>query len=446
MIDFLFPSGFLWGAATASYQVEGAAFDDGKGESIWDRFSHTPGKIANGDTGDVACDHYHRYREDVEIMRAIGLKAYRFSIAWPRILPQGDGVVNEAGLDFYDRLVDALLAAGIKPMATLYHWDLPQALQDRQGGWASRAIVSQFAHYADIVSRRLGDRVKFWATINEPFVVAFAGHREGQHAPGLTDPQLAAQVAHHLLVAHGAAVPVLRANAGADAQVGIVNAVTSVETLPDATDEQQAQRNLFDAAFNRLFFDPIFFGRYPEEIATSPETTKVVMEDDDFKIIGAPTDFVGLNYYSRMIIGHGHGFSTESPNPDAEYTTMNWEVYPAGLYNVLMRFTQDYTPKAIYIAENGAAFHDTVSADGRVHDDQRVSYLREHFRRAAQAMQDGAPLRGYFVWSLLDNFEWAHGYNQRFGIVRVEYDTGQRILKDSARFYQSVIRANGVPE
>ncbi len=437
MSDSLFPSDFLWGTATASYQVEGAAFEDGKGESIWDRFSHTPGKIKNGDTGDVACDHYHRYLEDVEIMRTLGMKAYRFSIGWPRILPEGDSAVNEAGLDFYDRVVDAVLDAGIVPLATLYHWDLPQALQDRQGGWASRAIVPQFAHYADVVSRRLGDRVKFWATLNEPHVITFTGHEYGHHAPGIADRAIAAQVAHHLLLAHGTAVPVLRANIGADAQIGIVNNQAYFDTLPGASEQDRVQRDMADAFVNRIFMDPIFHGHYPTAVENAPGFAELTIKPGDFEIIQAPLDFVGINYYSRHVIG-------QARNPDAEYTTMGWEVYPDGLYKTLTRVDQDYKPKAIYITENGAAFEDTVAADGCVHDERRVAYLREHFRRAAQAIQDGVPLRGYFVWSLMDNFEWAHGYSQRFGIVRVEYETGQRIPKDSAAYYQSVIRANGV--
>jgi beta-glucosidase len=437
MTDSLFPSDFLWGSATASYQIEGAPFEDGKGESIWDRFTHTPGKINNGDTGDVACDHYHRYPEDIEIMRTLGLHGYRFSIGWPRILPQGDGAVNQAGLDFYDRLVDALLAAGITPMVTLYHWDLPQALQDRQGGWASRAIVPQFAHFADVVSRCLGDRVKLWATLNEPHVVAVLGYERGIHAPGLADPVIAAQVTHHLLVAHGTAVPVLRANVGAGAQVGIVNNQGYFDTLPDASADDRAQRDFLDAYVNCTFMDPIFHGHYPEAVKNAPGFAEMVVEPGDWEIIQTPIDFVGINYYSRHVIG-------QARNPNAEYTTMGWEVYPDGLHHTLMRIHQEYKPKALYIAENGAAFDDRVTADGHVHDERRAAYLREHFRRAAQAIQDGVPLRGYFVWSLLDNFEWAYGYSQRFGIVRVDYGTGQRIVKDSALYYQSVIQANGV--
>jgi beta-glucosidase len=371
-------------------------------------------------------------------MRTLGLKAYRFSVAWPRILPQGDGAVNLAGLDFYDRLVDALLAAGIVPSVTLYHWDLPQVLQDRQGGWASRDIVQQFVHYADVVSRRLGDRVKLWSPFNEPLCIAQLSYERGEHAPGLTDPVLAARATHHVLLAHGSAVPVLRVNVGPDAQIGIVNVSIAVEARPGASESEQQQAVFLDASINRLYLDPIFHRVYPAEVMPLPGFARLDIQPGDFDIISAPLDWVGLNYYTRNLAGQ------VGRNPAADYTTMGWEVYPEGLYNVLTRVHRDYAPQAVYITENGAAFDDTVSADGRIHDERRVAYLREHFRRAAQAIQDGVPLRGYFVWSLLDNFEWAHGYTQRFGIVRTEYATGQRILKDSAYFYQSVIRANGL--
>jgi beta-glucosidase len=450
MTQVSFPSGFVWGVATASYQIEGAARDDGRGESIWDRFSHTPGKIVNGDTGDAACDHYHRYREDVAIMRELGLKAYRFSVAWPRILPQGTGQVNEAGLAFYDRLVDALLEARITPFATLYHWDLPQALQDQQGGWASRAIVDQFVHYADIVSRRLGDRVKYWTTFNEPQVFTTHGYVSGEHAPGLKNPAAGAQVAHHVLLAHGKTVPVLRANAPGT-QIGIVYDLSPVEAASGAP-ELLARQRLVDARKNRWFSDPIFLGRYPEELLESPDFAALKIEPGDMEIIRAPVDFLGANYYSRVIVRGGDSAADVVPvTPGGRreangYTAMGWEIYPQGLYDVLKRLNDDYRPKAIYITESGAAFTDVVGPDGRIRDERRVAYLRDHFRVAQQAIQDGIPLRGYFVWSLLDNFEWAYGYGKRFGIIRVDFATGERRWKDSAHFYQAVIRANAVPE
>ncbi len=438
-----FPADFDWGAATAAYQVEGAATADGRGESIWDHFAHTPGKVLNGDTGDVACDHYHRYAQDIALMQKLGLGAYRFSIAWPRILPDGTGAVNPAGLAFYDRLVDALLAANITPFATLYHWDLPQALHAHQCGWADRAIVDQFAQYADVVSRHLGDRVKHWATINEPKIVALLGYARGTHAPGIQDAALAARVRHHLLLAHGTAVPVLRQNAGADAQVGIVVALNPVFAPP----EREAERAVADALQNRLFLDPIFKGRYPAVLLDQPETITPDVQPGDFDTISRPIDFVGVNYYSRTRIGAQDNVVLspgEASDDGAEYTAMGWEVYPPGLYDVLRRVHADYAPRAIYITENGAAYDDVVSADGQVHDLRRVSYLRRHFAQAHRAIQDGVPLRGYFVWSLLDNFEWAYGYSRRFGIVYVDFDSLARVPKDSAMFYRSVIAANGV--
>jgi len=449
MTDYQFPAGFVWGSATASYQIEGAAREDGRGESIWDRFSHTPGKVANGDTGDVAADHYHRYQEDVALMKTLGLKAYRFSIAWPRILPDGVGPINEAGLAFYDRLVDALLEADIAPYVTLYHWDLPQALQDRQGGWLSRAIVEQFVHYADVVSRRLGDRVRYWTTFNEPRIFVTHGYMNGQHAPGLTDEASGPQAAHHVLVAHGMAVPVLRQNAGPDAQVGIVYALNPVEAASD-NPEVMARQRVLDAQVNRWFVEPVLLGSYPDELADAPGFSALVVEPGDMDLIRTPVDFVGANYYSRIIVGNPQAQSAlpdleDSEVEAAEYTAMGWEIYPQGLYNTLKRLHDRYHPPAIYVTENGAAFDDAIAPDGRVHDERRVAYLRDHFRMAWQAIQDGVPLRGYFVWSLMDNFEWAHGYDKRFGIVYVDYPTGERTVKDSAYFYQQVIARNGLP-
>ncbi len=435
MPDYHFPADFLWGAATSSYQIEGATREDGRGESIWDRFSHTPGKVANGDTGDVACDHYHRYRQDVALMQRLGLRAYRFSIAWPRILPQGEGAVNQAGLDFYDRLVDALLEAGITPFATLYHWDLPQALQERQGGWADRAIAGQFAHYADVVSRRLGDRVKFWATHNEPKITALLGHLYGEHAPGLRDAEITARVVHHLLLSHGQAVSVLRRNVE-DAQIGIVLTFSPVSAPPD-------QWAVMDALHNRMFADPVFKGAYPQELVASGMLPGLADVADDMAVIAQPLDFLGVNYYSRYVIeGEGRKGSRMS-SEDVEHTAMGWEVYPQGLYETLTRVHRDYAPPALYVTENGAAYDDRLE-DGRVHDPQRISYLRRHFVAAHRALQEGVPLRGYFVWSLLDNFEWAFGYSRRFGIVYVDFPTQARIWKDSAYFYRDVIAQGGV--
>lgn len=444
-----FPNDFIWGAATASYQIEGAAREGGRGESVWDRFSHTPGKVSNGDTGDVASDHYHRVPEDVALMRELGLKGYRFSVAWPRILPQGDGPVNEAGLDFYDRLVDELLAADIAPFLTLYHWDLPQTLQDRFGGWLSREMVDAFAHYADVVSRRLGDRVRHWATFNEPRIFVWLGYIEGEHAPGLADWTGGVQAAHHVMLAHGAAFRTLRQNLGADAQLGIVYALSPIETTSDDP-ETLARQRLMDARTNRWFVDPVLRGEYPQELLDAPQWANLKIEPGDLELIRTPLDFMGINYYSRTLLApesadRGDLHDT-APNPGAEYTAMGWEVYPTGLYTTLKRMHEMYAVPALYVTENGAAFDDVLEADGRVRDPRRVAYLREHFKAAQRAIADGVPLKGYFVWSLLDNFEWAHGYARRFGLIYVDYPTGARTLKDSARFYQAVIRANAVPE
>jgi beta-glucosidase len=439
-----FPSDFVWGAATASFQIEGATHDDGRGESIWDRFCATLGKVHNGDTGNVACDHYHRYPEDVAIMKDIGVKAYRFSIAWPRILPQGVGPVNEAGLAFYDRLVDTLLEAGITPFATLYHWDLPQALQDKQGGWLSRDIVEQFVNYADIVSQALGDRVRHWATFNEPIVFVAVGYRYGGHAPGLTEPDKELQVAHHVLLAHGSAVPVLRQNVK-DAQVGIVYNVSPVHVMDDSPESEQ-RRQIDHIRSNRWFLDPVLLGSYPSEILKSEQ---LKIEPGDMEIIHRPIDFIGVNYYtwhliknsSKRIISADPAYQNLD---DIKYTKMDWAIYPPGLYEVLKRLQDDYNPPAIYVTENGAAFEDVLTPSGEVHDEQRAQYLHDHFYQAWRAIQDGVALKGYFVWSLLDNFEWAFGYSKRFGIVYTDYPTGNRYPKDSAKFYQRVIRANGL--
>jgi beta-glucosidase len=444
-----FPNDFMWGAATASYQIEGAAYEDGRGESVWDRFSHTPGKVLNGDTGDVAADHYHRYREDVALMKDLGLRGYRFSIAWPRILPQGDGPVNEAGLDFYDRLVDELLAANITPFVTLYHWDLPQTLQDRHGGWLSRDNVPLFVNYADVVTRRLGDRVRFWSTFNEPRIFVWLGYIEGTHAPGLkVGWEQGAQAAHHVMLAHGAAFRVMRQNLGPDAQLGIVYAMSPIETTSDDP-EVVARQQEMDARTNRWFLDPVLLGEYPEILLNTPPWANLQIEPGDMEQIHTPVDFVGINYYSRTVLSpqsNDRGDLHDTARvPGSEYTAMGWEVYPPGLYTTLKRVHERYGVPALYVTENGAAFDDVLTPDGKVHDERRTAYLHDHFVVAQRAIAEGVPLKGYFVWSLMDNFEWALGYEKRFGIVYVDYQTGTRYLKDSARFYQQVIRANALP-
>lgn len=441
----IFPKGFVWGAATAAYQIEGAANEDGRGESIWDRFSHTPGNVLNGDTGDVADDHYHRWPQDVALMQSLGLKAYRFSIAWPRIIPDGIGAVNDAGLDFYDRLVDGLLAAGIEPFVTLYHWDLPQALQDR-GGWPNRDSAAWFADYTAVVSRRLGDRVHNWITLNEPWVSAFLGYMMGVHAPGIRDPKAAMQATHHLLLAHGQAVSILRRNGNGATRVGITLNLTWVDPASDRPEEVEAARRQ-DGFANRLFLDPVFKGCYPGDFMELCGDLAPQIEEGDLQQISAPLDFLGVNYYTRSVVADDPNMPmlrTRSIQPaGAEYTEMGWEVYPEGLYRLLRRLHEEYAPDAIYITENGAAFPDTVES-GRVHDERRIAYLREHLTSCWRAIQEGVPLRGYFVWSLLDNFEWGYGYSKRFGIVFVDYATQERIPKDSAFFYRDVIAANGL--
>jgi beta-glucosidase len=445
--EFIFPHRFAWGAATAAYQIEGAWNEDGKGESIWDRFSHTPGKVNNGDTGDVACDHYHRWPEDLTSMKAMGLNAYRFSISWPRLLPAGWGRINSAGVDFYERLVDGLLKAGIEPFVTLYHWDLPQALQNK-GGWPARSTAEAFVEYADLASRRLGDRVKHWMTLNEPFVSAFVGYLEGRHAPGHTDLDEALAAAHHLLLAHGLAVPVIRQNSPG-AQVGIaVNLTVKTPASPSLAD--QAAARLEDGKVNRWFLDPLATRGYPGDIVQHYSRAMDFVRSGDLETIAVPLDFLGVNYYFRDVVRSTAIPETENEPrtvfPGKERTEMGWEVYPDGMYEILDRLHSDYDFPALYITENGVAFPDQVGPDGEVDDPRRIAYLRGYLVAAARAIGAGVPLRGYFVWSLLDNFEWAHGCSKRFGLIYTDYATQQRIPKASALWYRQVIAANAIVE
>jgi beta-glucosidase len=421
MNPLTFPPDFVWGAATSSYQIEGAWNEDGKGESIWDRFSHTPGKVLNGDTGDVAVDHYHRYAEDIALMQRPGIQAYRFSISWPRVLPCGTGAVNLAGLDFYDRVVDALLQANIQPFVTLYHWDLPQALQDR-GGWGNCDITGYFADYAALMMRRLGDRVRYWATFNEPFCIAFLGHREGIHAPGLQDEKLALQVAHHVLVAHGLAATALRAQAPAN-QVGIVLDMWPWQTVTDAAEDRAIVRKGWDRSV-AWFLDPLVRAHYPLAAWNDYGPLAPSVQPGDLALISQRLDFLGINMYSRHLIDNGRRVESV---PGAEYTETGWEVHAPALRELLLQLTREYRLPPIYITENGAAFADELDAAGRVHDPRRVNYLREHLGELRRAIEQGADVRGYFVWSLLDNFEWAYGYS-----------------KDSGVFYAQVCTQNGV--
>jgi len=439
-----FPQDFVWGAATAAYQIEGAWNEDGRGESIWDRFCHTPGNTLNGDTGDVACDHYHRWREDIALMKELGLRAYRFSIAWPRILPAGRGVVNQTGLDFYNRLVDGLLEAGIEPYLTLYHWDLPQTLQD-EGGWPARATADAFVEYAAMVSRTLGDRVKHWITLNEPWVSAFIGYEQGRHAPGHTRRAEAVAAAHHLLLAHGQAVPVLRANCP-DGKIGItLNLTPQIPASPSRADREAA--NWADGCLNRWFLDSLTGRDYPADMVRAFALPMDFIQPGDMEAIAVPLDFLGINYYTRRIVRADIPEAENVPRTlfrGDEITEMDWEVYPPGLYETLMRVHFHYNFPALYITENGAAFLDAIGADGEVYDPARLSFIRRHLIQAHNAIQCGVPLKGYFVWSLLDNFEWEFGYSKRFGIVYVDYATQQRIPKESAKWYRTVIHTNAV--
>jgi beta-glucosidase len=440
-----FPPGFVWGAATAAYQVEGAWNEDGKGESIWDRFSHTPGKIDNGDTGDVACDHYHRWRDDVRLMKEIGLQAYRFSISWPRLIPEGRGEINQRGIDYYNQLVDELLENGIEPYPTLYHWDLPQKMQD-QGGWPARSTAEAFVEYADLASRRLGDRVRHWITINEPYVSAWLGYMEGRLAPGHRDVGEMLAAAHHQLLAHGWAVPVIQANVP-DSQVGIaLNLSGMVPASNSYADREAAWRQ--DGILNRWYLDPLAGRGYPQDIVQHFGKPMDFMQAGDLESISVPIDFLGVNFYTRGVVR-----SQAIPEADNEPRTvfinpnptdMGWEVYPEGLYDILGRLHFDYKFPKILITENGAAYPDVIAEGGKVADPLRIAYLRQHLLSVRKAVEAGVPVKGYFAWSLMDNFEWAFGYSKRFGLVYVDFETQRRILKSSAEWYGVVIRSNEV--
>ena len=428
-----FPANFVWGAATSAAQIEGAAMLDGKGESIWDRFCRETGRINDGSNIDIACEHVARYKEDVALMKWLGLDVYRFSIAWPRVQPSGEGAWNEAGFDFYDRLIDELLAAGIAPHATLYHWDLPAALHDRIGGWQSREIVPLFAAYAAEVARRFGSRLASIATLNEPWCVATLGYETAQFAPGLTSRATAAQVSHHLMMAHGAAIVAMRAVT--TTQLGIVlNHTPSFPAEPNEADRRAAR--IDDGLNVRWYMDPIFRGQYPADVIEHLGADAPFVEAQDLVLIQQPLDFLGVNFYTRSFI------STQSPAMLAPgkqgFTDMGWEIYPKALTQHLVRITREYLPPPIFITENGMANADTVK-DGRVPDVERIDYLSGHLEALARAIELGVDVRGYFYWSLLDNFEWNSGYTKRFGLFHVDYATQQRLAKDSAHWYRQFI-------
>lgn len=450
MAKIIFPEDFLWGSATSSYQIEGAHDADGKGESIWDRFSHTPGKVYNNDHGDIACDHYHRFREDIALMKEIGLDSYRFSISWPRIMPEGKGRVNQKGMDFYKRLVEELLKNDIQPAVTLYHWDLPQSLQDK-GGWLNRDIVNYFAEYSRVVFEALGDRIPLWITHNEPWVVSFLGYGSGEHAPGIKDNAKAIQAAHHLLVSHGLTVKRYR-SLGLDGDIGITLNLTKAYPATDSVQDRKAAERM-EAFINDWFLSPIFKGKYPDVLVPlyEKEFGKPEMKEGDLELIKQEIDFLGINYYTRSLIKdapEGDFLKISAvKNEGSEYTEMDWEVYPKGLYDLLVHLNDNYTDKPLYITENGSSYPDKLDKEGKVHDESRINYLRQHFISARKAIERGVPLKGYYVWSLMDNFEWAHGYSKRFGLIYVDYDNQQkRILKDSAYWYQQVIKNNGIIE
>jgi beta-glucosidase len=451
-----FPKGFVWGSATSAYQIEGAAAEDGRGESIWDRFAKaktpTP-HIVDGSNGDIACDHYHRWQSDVALMRELGHAAYRFSVAWPRVLPSGRGPLNEKGIDFYSRLVDGLLDAGIAPYLTLYHWDLPQALQD-DGGWTNRATALAFAEYADVVSRRLGDRVKHWITHNEPWCASMVSNLLGAHAPGFRDGAIAVATSHHLLLSHGLAVPVIRSHSPG-AEIGItLNLSPAVPASPSAADADAARH--YDGYMNRWFLDPVFRGEYPADMVRDYVNKKYLpqeglgslVREGDLRAISAATDFLGVNYYNRAVLRSESVLEGENlPRivfVREERTDIGWEVYPEGLFEILVRVNREYAPSKIFITENGASYSDGPDASGRVADTKRVRFLHDHVLSMHRAIEAGVPVAGYFAWSLMDNYEWGYGYTQRFGITWVDYATQQRVPKDSAHWYRRTIEANGV--
>ncbi len=430
-----FPADFVWAVATSSFQIEGAPRADGKGESIWDRFCRQPGAIADASNGDVACDHVHRLDADLDLIASLGVNAYRFSISWPRVQPLGKGAWNDKGLDFYERIVDGLLARGLQPHATLNHWDLPQALQD-EDGWGNRDTVQRFVDYALGIQRRLGDRLQGLCTHNEPWVVAMLGHRNGIFAPGLKNEALAWQVSHHLLLSHGLALRALRQE-GAKAELGIV---LNLSPMHPATDSEadRAKAKLEDGQLLRWYLDPIHHGRYPEDVLQALGDKAPLIAAGDLEAIRTPIDFLGINYYSRSVVSSGEAWDAKAEGKDV--TDMGWEVYPQGLTELLLRLQRDYPQlPPVYITENGAAFQDEV-VHGRVHDEARVRYLQQHIQAVQDAMRQGARVHGYMVWSLLDNFEWAFGYSKRFGIVHVDYATLKRTPKDSALWYRDFLR------
>ncbi|GAB3802402.1 GH1 family beta-glucosidase [Micromonospora zhanjiangensis] len=455
-----FPDGFLWGVATAAYQIEGAAAEDGRGPSIWDTFSHTPGRVIEGHTGDVACDHYHRSADDVRLMADLGVSSYRFSVSWPRIQPDGSGAVNQAGLDFYRRLVDDLLAHDIEPWLTIYHWDLPQALEDA-GGWPARDTAARFADYAQLLQSALGDRVRYWTTLNEPWCSAFLGYGSGVHAPGRRDAAASVRAGHHLMLGHGLAVQAMRA-IRPENQYGVTLNLYAVSPQSDSAADADAARRI-DGMANRFFLDPVLRGQYPADVLGDLRQVSDFghVRDGDLAVISTPLSMFGINYYTRYVVAaadpdierepYGRDPSAFPGSEDVQFvsrgvpvTDMDWEIDAPGLLETLQRVHREYTKLPLYVTENGAAFPDKV-IDGTVDDQDRLAYFDEHLRACQEAITSGVPLRGYFAWSLMDNYEWAWGYTKRFGLVHVDYESQRRTPKSSAKWYAEVIRRNALP-
>lgn len=438
-----FPKDFKWGAATAAYQIEGAWNEDGRGLSIWDTFSHTPGKVKNGDNGNVACDSYHRYEEDIQLMKELGITVYRFSVSWPRIFPNGTGEVNRKGLDYYKNFVDKLIENGIEPFCTLYHWDLPQALQDK-GGWGSRETIDAFEQYAEVMFKEFSGKIKYWITLNEPWCISFLSNMIGEHAPGYKDPQLAVNVAHHLMIAHGKAVKKFRA-LNMPGEIGYAPNVTWTESYSNRIEDIEACKRL-TGFFVEWFCDPIFKGSYPKFMLDwfAEKGAKIEIQEGDMEIIQQPIDFLGINYYNGTTGRYNKddgGLNCETVDMGYNKTDIGWPVDPQGFYKILNYMTERYGKIPIYITENGACYNDEVE-NGKVHDDRRINYLKSHITQLSRCIESGVNLKGYLTWSLMDNFEWAHGYDMRFGIIHVDYNTLVRTKKDSYYWYKHVIERN----
>ncbi|SEG12050.1 broad-specificity cellobiase [Caloramator fervidus] len=448
MVKYKFPDDFIWGVATSAYQIEGAYNKDGKGENIWDRFTSIPGNIYKNHNGNVACDHYHLYQSDINILKELGIKNYRFSISWARIFPDGYGKVNQKGIEYYRRLINALLDKGIQPAITLYHWDLPQELQDI-GGWTNKKVVDYFVEYAELMFKEFGDLVPIWITHNEPWVVSILGHAWGVHAPGIKDYKIALKVAHNILLSHGKVVKLYR-SMSLKGKIGITLNLSSIHSATDSEKDLLAAK-IYDGFMNRWFLDAILKGSYPEDMKKLYNELNILPQfsDDDMKIINERIDFLGINYYTRSVVKYdenAYPLKVSMLDLDNPKTDMGWEIYPKGLYELLINLHKNYDGIDILITENGAAFNDIVNYKGKVVDDYRIDYLYRHLLEAYRAICDGVNLKGYYLWSFLDNFEWAEGYSKRFGIVFVDYNTQKRIIKDSAYWYSDVIKNNGITE